>query len=1743
MKPLSNALAVAWLFLAAVVSAAAPPNDNFAAATVMTGNHWLTFGTLFGATSESNEPILTGYPNGPTAWWRWQAPTSGYIRVRTWGSEGETMLAIYRGATLDTTRLITFGSSHADRANNAEANIEVTAGESYSIQVMGASYASPTFITDPFLPSRIQLSLVYAFVDAVPPNDKFANAVLISGPTADLIVNNAGAIRETGEPVDQPDALGNTVWVTWTAPSDGVWQLDAQEGDFDNITSVYTGQSVDTLTLLDFGDSDSSFGGNPYVGGGHVNFAAKAGQKYHFQVQGAALAGADYQFGNVRLLLRPVQPPANDDFANATVLTGNEPIADGWTTSAYREPGEPKARVDEGPSIWWKWTAPTAGLLAVIEYEGTMDAYVGTTLANLVPPPRAPNPVTRGSLFGVTDWFSVTAGQTICLRGTGSSERIRFSLRMGLAPANDDFANRKLLSGAATSDTVDMEFSSWEQDEPGTDSVGPKSVWYHWVAPSTGRYIISSRGSAGFTRIVVFTGTALATLVETGEEILGYSPATYGRVELDAVAGTDYTIKLQGESLEPGLARVDIRQPSRPANDDFAQAVTMSGASWSTTGVTTDGTAEPDEPSPVLSGGGAGFSVWWRWTAPSSGLVRATTAGSAISTVLAVYTGATLGTLLSVAFDQDNGWNATGAVNFTAVAGTTYYFQVDAQGRQEGVVNLALAPASRPSNDNFADRLALATNGSVAAGTVSGATTEAGEPTIPGAQGGHSVWFEWTAPAGGTAFFRVTAASFDPAFGLYLGGSLAALTPNVTGGSGQPSQNGATFLVAYPVNKGTKYEIRVDGNPGDDGDFLVSVSMPPPSSNDAFAARAVVAGAVVHTVANNEGATSEAGEPAHAGAAARHSIWWEWTAPSTGPVGMDTIGSTAQARFAVYTGNALNALVPVASATVPFPSGSSAVSFPATAGTRYLIAADTGDRSRGDVALNIVASSAVPANDNFASATRWKEDQEEELVRPIGATAEPGEPAHGGRAAVRSLWWAWTPRTTRRALVWQETEKEGFGARIAIYKGTSLANLIPLSAVSYDGHFSRLGVDVLAGQTYYIALDTPSASPDPGWIKIGIAPINGTLAGAIPISPADGLLEIDTLGATNEDPAQAPTALRQLWWTWIPEVNARMEWRVLAAPGDDVDLSVGSPDAFYGTIAGAVAGHLVPQTGEVIGTFDAVAGNLYYLKAITRKPQTLAVRLAEVVRLVPPSNDQQYRAKEMAGAAWTYAFTLGAESGDQLFWNWTATAAGVAEVRLTGDLADDDALFAYADGNLKMTAGTSHSNGGPPVIRVRSTPGQRWVFVTRSELRRARPAILALVSPAPGTPPANDSWTAAEVLGPSWTSVTNDVTFASCEPGEPDHSSSGGTRVATQLPPGRSVWYRWTPTETGVVEFRLESEVALALQIYSGRSQAAWQVEAFLQPGQRSLPVYLLAGREYHIAVATRPYDERTASFVLHRGAAAPNDLLAGATSLNGPVVSSRADSVGATVETGEPGNGFNFEKTRASLWWKWTAPATGFAWMDTRGSEFPTILAVFASDPPDETARVAEAHAALTAASLGTQPGFNAAAVVFTAAAGQLYMIRISHADTNEPAGFARLNISMTAPTTPYAQWLAGYPTLTGAAAADTADPDGDGLGNLAELAFGGNPLQSDADRGKLRVRAVEGGYEIEASLDRDALDALFEGAGIETEWQVSSDLKQWQPGPIPRFIRRDGRFSVEGITLTPNDPPFARLHIRLTP
>ncbi|MBE9242639.1 beta strand repeat-containing protein [Synechocystis salina] len=132
------------------------------------------------------------------------------------------------------------------------------------------------------------------------------------------------------------------------------------------------------------------------------------------------------------------------------------------------------------------------------------------------------------------------------------------------------------------------------------------------------------------------------------------------------------------------------------------------------------------------------------------------------------------------------------------------------------------------------------------------------------------------------------------------------------------------------------------------------------SNNDNFANRISVSGTVVSTSGTNVGFTGETGEPNQSGSL--NSAWWSWTAPVSGNVTIDTIGSNFDTVLSVYTGNALNALALVPNGQNDDIGGGvvqSRVSFGATSGTTYQIAVDGYDSTTGNINLNILPSKST----------------------------------------------------------------------------------------------------------------------------------------------------------------------------------------------------------------------------------------------------------------------------------------------------------------------------------------------------------------------------------------------------------------------------------------------------------------------------------------------------------------------------------------------------------------------------------------------------------------------------------------------------------------------------------------------------------------------------------------------------------------------------------------------------------------
>lgn len=135
-----------------------------------------------------------------------------------------------------------------------------------------------------------------------------------------------------------------------------------------------------------------------------------------------------------------------------------------------------------------------------------------------------------------------------------------------------------------------------------------------------------------------------------------------------------------------------------PVNDNFANAIVLNGLPLTVFGNNVGATGQPGEPNH------AGFSdplqsVWYSWTAPTSGEFAITTVGTPFSTVpnprlgsvltgldttLSVYTGSSISNLTEIASNDEFFFTSNGSAStaisglkFTAIAGTTYQIAVD----------------------------------------------------------------------------------------------------------------------------------------------------------------------------------------------------------------------------------------------------------------------------------------------------------------------------------------------------------------------------------------------------------------------------------------------------------------------------------------------------------------------------------------------------------------------------------------------------------------------------------------------------------------------------------------------------------------------------------------------------------------------------------------------------------------------------------------------------------------------------------------------------------------------------------------------------------------------------------------------------------------------------------------------------------------------------------------------------------
>ena len=238
---------------------AQPANDNFADRQFIAPDAIAMSGSLSNATSEPGEPLIAGVSSGQTAWWSWTAPSNGILTLSVEATNFSPLLEVYQGDELTGLSLAATNihlACYQDKLcgchwrTRDQTTFHVVQGQSYPIAVDSAiiTDASLGLVSTPMtnadgtvvfmetigatlttnvLPAGV-FRMGIQFTPA-PANDDFDNAVILSGSRKHLLVSNAGAGKEGGEPDHLGNPGGSSVWYSWTCPASGRVTLSTNE--------------------------------------------------------------------------------------------------------------------------------------------------------------------------------------------------------------------------------------------------------------------------------------------------------------------------------------------------------------------------------------------------------------------------------------------------------------------------------------------------------------------------------------------------------------------------------------------------------------------------------------------------------------------------------------------------------------------------------------------------------------------------------------------------------------------------------------------------------------------------------------------------------------------------------------------------------------------------------------------------------------------------------------------------------------------------------------------------------------------------------------------------------------------------------------------------------------------------------------------------------------------------------------------------------------------------------------------------------------------------------------------------------------------------------------------------------------------------------------------------------------------------------------------------------------------------
>lgn len=1248
-----------------------------------------------------------------------------------------------------------------------------------------------------------------------------------------------------------------------------------------------------------------------------------------------------------------VGAPVNDDRTHPTSLTDASVVLQVDLDGATLEPGESYGVPAVRRSVWYRWTAPTNGV-ALLSVAGSPNpsAVGGVTV---VRDTGLPDTVLLavGEFEGSTP---VSAGEILNLMvgdAYGPDAAVTFRLRFVPTPSNDRWTGAQTIPNdgseiygtglGATSDVTEQIAGGWP------------AIWYTWTATANGRASVRVRSldpletayfPLVFRGLPQNTGTWVDSLsdipVVAGESltlIYPLAPDAFSlRMEFstatlevapsnEVVAGTPASVQVvvtpqdgdirevefvsNGEtvasdatppyewdagSLPAGRYTLSARLIRRggessdippipflvrPTNDDFVAANILEGTFAEQQVHIASATTEPGEPGHV--GQPARNSVWWRWTAPRNGGIDVRIAGTngfSSGELLAVYSGTSLDAL------NVEGGSKFGRVTLLVRTGITYWIAVSADqpnpDNAPRILTFQLLPES--PNDRFADATPLAGNPITVSAFAGGASSEPGEWVIPPWQD-QSLWWSWTAPSGGFLTVTQPLGTLD----IYSGDRLPSLQPLATTDCCEKTLD---------VPAGAHWYIR--GRPGFSQSMVgFQLSFTPLPSNDAFTNASPLGLLPARMQGELQYASAEPGEPNPTDSDFPQSVWYRWTADTSGPVFLANedapeegpwFGSTTSTA-SVFVGDSVNQLQRV-------DSGSQ--SFEAVRGSTYWIGlfATRGSYRPGAYSWVLLPR---PSNDPVTQATLIASTG----GRVSGYTALSTRQNDPGDAEVPdggSVWYQWTPETTGFATL---TFRGNPRARCTVFSSSepTIATAVSVTETPADDGVRFLQFPTTAGVPLWIAIQV-----DRSGLELG----NGGPF-ELTVAPTDLELESNTSLLTEG-------------------TDLILEARSLLGPTLTLRLAGGTDGPLTAVLTNAPFRH----------TFSNLPPGRYSAIAMGTQSGGLPIASPPLSVRVAPTNDVFAQAAEIASLPIRLKGSVagaGMDDGEPTlpsqsapwtrWWTWRAPVNGTLQ------LSRDAMVGLYHGTSLSdlVPVALQQTNG----VNVATVSAGTRYFVQVDTLNRVSPGLASTFDLVLGLIPKNDRFEDRTPVSGSELDLVADHAAAATE-----FESLGG-EVG---PHPRSVWFSWiSPGDGWLVLEESTADPTRYATVYSGDAQDRLRRLASSNDPAQPVVVPVTGGTRYQILLEERSYEILPpAHWRLHCYPPVPNDDFAQRIPVSGNAAEMTGITLGATREPGEAERRAQGQVRviRNTVWYSWTAPDTGWVVLEQDPGPHPVYVEPF---------------------------------------------------------------------------------------------------------------------------------------------------------------------------------------------------------